>query len=104
MPAHFGTRLLGIGVNLQLLLIVIDKFPVFLENDILMAILILNIIASLCIHSTDLLLLVMIEQPILTKLWLIVSSTGDDNLKTLFIIGCIVHMIIIKNKMLVNML
>jgi len=104
MAARMEMRLLCMGANMQLLIATITCFPEFLQNEILLILLTLNVAATLCIHSTDLLLLVTVDQSILPSLWSIVMAINDESLKNLFIIGCIIHATIINNNTMANIL
>lgn len=104
MAARSALRLMGYGVNLQLVIISIEIFPSLISNDILVIITILNILISLSFHNTILLALASIEQPILFELWSLIRDIGDPTLQYAFIAGCIIHLTIIQNQLLVNIL
>jgi len=104
MAARFKTRILGIGLNLQILLCLISTFPQFMKDPVLLSVIIMSILATMCIDLLDILLLTTLDYPVLLALWEIIKDVGEQHLQALFILGCIVHMFIIQNQILINMI
>ncbi len=96
MSARSISRLSSVAINLQLLLLLVTIFPEFLSEYVLFALLTLSILAAISIHPTALLLLLTAEQPVLYALW---SMTYvSKRTQALFLIGIMIHMIIIQNQ------
>lgn len=98
-------RLLDIGCNLQLVSFVILMYPDFLIQDVLIPITILNILTCLCVHYILVYGLMVIDSAILPIIYeyLSVEHCGDTIIK-LFLLGLVVHLAVLHNKLITNMI
>jgi len=96
--------MLGLGANLQLIIALVSTFPTFIQEPLLALFIVLDILATICMHNTNILFLLMVEQPIFLTMWLIIDYINDAQLIRFFVLGVITHLIIIENTILVNCL
>jgi len=100
--ARITVRLLSIASDLQLVLILLATYPRFMSEELLVPITILNILVCISIHSTVLYGIVVFDSTLLPAIYNCIQSLGDAELVKWFIVGLVVHVIIIMNKILAN--
>ncbi|MCR8433128.1 MAG: hypothetical protein NDP13_02680 [Crenarchaeota archaeon] len=101
--AKIVTRLLDIGFNLQLIFVITAAYPNLLQ-DTLMLITILNVFACLCIHYIMVYGLVVIDSTVLVAVYRYLIEYQSEPMTKLFFIGVIVHLMILNNKLMTNII
>ncbi len=97
-------RMLSFICDFQLVFALLMTYPDFLTNEFLIAITIVNLLACICLHEISIYGLMILDSSLLPILYDYISNLSDDMITKLFIIGLIVHITIIQNKVLASFL
>jgi len=97
-------RLMCQGANLEIILILTSKIPMFLSNTLLQIIVLLDLLVILSIDITSLLLTITIEQPAIIGILSIAQNINDPTLLSLLITGLVIHVLIINNQLIANLI
>ena len=104
MVARSDIKLLAMGVNLQFLLFILDSYPIFISDPFLSTLVLFDLLVIITPHYADILLIVSIESPVFMSIWNVLSKIGDQQLMSYFLFGVIVHIVILKTKIMSNFL
>ncbi|MEX0568989.1 MAG: hypothetical protein Q6363_007525 [Candidatus Njordarchaeota archaeon] len=89
---------------MEIILILTSKIPMFLSNTLLQIIVLLDLLVILSIDITSLLLTITIEQPAIIGILSIAQNINDPTLLSLLITGLVIHVLIINNQLIANLI